>query len=96
MKQMLCKLSFNLYIKWRVIRRYVSSVLYYETEVYILTDIIRRLELLELWCYRCMLRISWITLQMISENKEVFATVIYTRKLYYFEHIVRSNKYEMV
>ena len=61
-----------------------------------------RLEAFEMWCYRRMLRISWVDR---VRNTEVFARLqkqpeamftIKKRKLEYFGHVMKGGKYRLL
>lgn len=103
MKTILCNLSLSLCIRMRVLRCYVYSTLYYGLEAWTLTDnTSKRLEAFELWCYRRMLRISYThhvtnetVLRRMNKDKEILITVK-KRKMAYFGHIMRGNKYEFL
>ncbi|KYN02133.1 hypothetical protein ALC62_07054 [Cyphomyrmex costatus] len=61
-----------------------------------------RLEAFEMWCYRRILRISWIdhvtnesVLRRMHASRKLLATVK-RRKLEYFGHMLRGPKYELL
>lgn len=103
MRTVLCNMKLNLILRTRLLKCYVFSVLMYGVEAWTLTDAAcKRLEAFELWCYRRMLRISWThhvtnetVLQRMNKDKEIMRTVK-ERKLAYFGHIMRNEKYEIL
>uniref|UniRef100_A0A8D8LLB2 Endonuclease-reverse transcriptase n=1 Tax=Cacopsylla melanoneura TaxID=428564 RepID=A0A8D8LLB2_9HEMI len=63
---------------------------------------ILKLEAFEMWCYRRILNISWVekisnleVLRRMNKNLEVVKT-IKSRKLKYFGHMMRGEKYEIL
>uniref|UniRef100_A0A8D8VC16 Craniofacial development protein 2 n=1 Tax=Cacopsylla melanoneura TaxID=428564 RepID=A0A8D8VC16_9HEMI len=103
MRPVLCNMHLNLNTRIRVLKCYVFSVLLYGVEVWTLTkETLNRLESFEMWCYRRMLRISWIyhvtnetVLERMTKTTEIITTVK-RRKLAYFGHIIRNNKYKIL
>lgn len=104
MRNVLCNMNITLHLRTRFLKcYYVFSVLMYGVETWILTDATcKRLEAFEMWCYRRMLRISWTyrvtneaVLQRMQKEKEIMKTVK-QRKLSYFGHIMRNNKYNLL
>ena len=103
LKKVLCNLSLNINIRIRILRCYIFSVLLYGVESWSLTEATtKRLEAFEMWCYRRMLRVSYthhtsnITiLERLRKDKEIVTTVK-NRKLAYFGHIMRNDKYRFL
>jgi len=93
----------SLKLRLRFVKCYVWSILLYGAEIWTLkTKHLNRLEAFEMWCYRRMLKISWVNhisnsevLDRIQTNRELLAT-IKRRKTAYFGHIMRGNKYELL
>ena len=79
------------------------SVLLYRVEAWTLNDSnIKRLEAFEMWCYRRILKISWVdrvrnaeVLERLSRSTEIVCTVK-SRKLQYFGHVMRGEKYRLL
>lgn len=103
-KRILCGHDVSLNLKIRILRCYVFSVLLYGAEAWTLTDaMLKKLEAFELWCYRRILRISWIdritndtVLIRMNKEREIVRT-IKTRKLSYFAHVMRNpEKYSLL
>lgn len=103
MRKVLCNLNIGLHLRVRALRCYVFSILTYGVEAWTLTEAAcKRLEAFEMWCYRRMLRISWIyhvtneaVLQRVRKQKEVLNS-IKERKLSYFGHVMRNQKYGLL
>ncbi|KAL1446457.1 hypothetical protein WDU94_005636 [Cyamophila willieti] len=103
MRSVLCNMHLNINTRIRILKCYVFSVLLYGVEVWTLTkETLNRLESFEMWCYRRMLRISWIyhvtnetVLERMRKTTEIITTVK-RRKLAYFGHIIRNNKYKIL
>lgn len=103
MRNILCNLSLNVRTRIRILRCYVLSTLLYGAEAWTLTDAsCKRVEAFEMWCYRRMLRISWVH-RMSNEtvlhriNKELeFLVNVKRRKLEYFGHIMQNEKYRLL
>lgn len=92
MRNVLCNLSLNIHTRIRT--------LLYGAEARTLTDAsCKRIDVFEMWCYRRMLRISWIhhvsndtVLQRINGQLQY----VKRRKLEYFGHIMRNEKYHLL
>lgn len=103
MRTVLCNMKLNIQLRTRVLKCYVFPILMYGIEAWTLTeDACKRLEAFEMWCYRRMLRVSWMhrvsnvtVLQRMNKEKEVMKTVK-ERKLSYFGHIMRNDKYNIL
>lgn len=90
----------SLQLKWRLIRCVVLSVLFCRVEAWTtIESTIKRLEAFEMWAYSCILRISWtnnITSVEVKHRIKIKKEVVFTvknRKLEYFVHIMRHDKY---
>lgn len=102
-QKVLCSLSLGINIRIRILRCYVFSVLLYGVESWSLTEAAtRRVEAFEMWCYRRMLRVSYIyhttnvtILERLGKDKEIVDT-IKNRKMDYFGHIMRGDKYRLL
>ena len=87
----------NVKTKKRLLNTYIFSLLTYGCEAWtIVREAARRINAFEIWCYRRLLKISWINR---TTNKEVFDRVkerpillkkIAKRKSSFFGHIVGS------
>uniref|UniRef100_A0A8D8LPD3 Craniofacial development protein 2 n=1 Tax=Cacopsylla melanoneura TaxID=428564 RepID=A0A8D8LPD3_9HEMI len=103
MNSLLTSLNLPLQLRLRIVKCYVFSVLYYGMESWILKqDVMKNLEAFEMWVYRRMLRISWkdritnkTVLQRMGKECEVLVT-IKKRKLEFFGHVMRNDKYNLV
>lgn len=90
--------SLPLRTKARLLRCYVFTVLLYGVESWTLTEAsMRKLEAFEMWCYRRILRISWVdritneeVLRRMDKEREVLNN-IKKRKLEYLGHIMRNE-----
>ncbi|KAI5743314.1 hypothetical protein M8J77_016763 [Diaphorina citri] len=103
MRTILCNMRLKLTTRIRVLKCYVFSVLLYGVEIWTLTEEMSRcLEAFEFWCYRRMLRISWIyhvsnetVLERMQKQPEIRNTVK-QRKTSYLGHILRNPKNELL
>ncbi|KAJ2952534.1 hypothetical protein O0L34_g6852 [Tuta absoluta] len=103
MSDLLCNRSLQVSTRVRLARCYVFSILLYGSEAWTLTEAMaKRIQAFEMWVYRRMLRISWtdkvrndIVLQRMNKKLEVLNT-IKRRKLEYFGHIMRNEKYKLL
>ena len=103
MRNILCNLSLNIHTRIRILKCYVLSTLLYGAEAWTLTDAsCRRIDAFEMWCYRRILRIPWIhhvsndtVLQRIGRQLE-FLQNVKRRKLEYFGHVMRNEKYHLL
>jgi Reverse transcriptase (RNA-dependent DNA polymerase) len=103
MRKILCNMNLNIQIRTRVLRCYVFSVLLYGAEAWTLTEAsIKRLQAFEMWCYRRMMRVSYIhhvtnqtILDRIQKECEIIRT-IKVRKASYFGHVMRNEKYTIL
>lgn len=103
LRKILCNMHLSIDIRMRVLRCYVFSTLLYGVEAWTLTEATsKRLEAFEMWCYRRMLRISYIyhvtnntVMQRMNKDLEIMRTVK-TRKLSYLGHVMRNEKYHLI
>lgn len=85
----------------RLIRTYVWSTLTYGAETWTVSSAMNdRLSSFEMWCYRRMMRISWIerktneeVLRMVSAEREL-VQIIRKRQLQFLGHVVRRKQLE--
>ena len=94
----LMKSNVNMKTKKRLLNTYIFSLLTYGCEAWTIgREAARRINAFEIWCYRRILKISWINR---TTNKEVFDRIkekptllkkIAKRKSSFFGHIVRSS-----
>lgn len=102
-KPVLCNRNLSMNIRKRVLRCYVWSVLLYGCETWTLkVTMINKLEAFELWCYRRILKISWIShtsnedvLKMMGTER-LLLDIVKRRKTEYFGHIIRGPKYHLL
>ena len=93
----------SLKLNIRMVRCYILSVLLYGVEAWTMIEaLMRRLESLEMWIHRRILRISGIkhttndeVLRRMDKTKEVTFTVK-RRKMEYLGYIMRKNKYRLL
>lgn len=104
MRSVLSNNSLSLQLRRRIVSCYVYSVLLYGVESWTLTEATcKRVEAFEMWVYRRILKISWVdhitndeVLRRIGlQSTEVLKT-IKKRKLSYFGHIMRGEKYALL
>ena len=103
MRNVLCCRSLKLSVRLKVLRCYVWSTLFYGCETWTLkVSMMNRLEAFEMWCYRRILRISWVdrvtndeVLRRLHREREVLQ-IVKRRKLEYFGHFLRGPKYELL
>ena len=92
-----------LHLKIRVVQCYVIPVLLYGAETWSIKAVsIRRLEAIEMWFLRRLLKVPWIekvsndeVLRRAGVDRELMGT-IKRRKISYLGHIVRGKKYEFL
>lgn len=85
--------------KIRLLRCYVFTVLLYGAEAWTLTEAsMKKLEAFEMWCYRRILKISWVdritnneVLRRMNKTCEILNEVK-RRKLEYLGHIMRNEQ----
>lgn len=103
MNKVLCSRDLKLSLRIRLLRCYVFSVLLYGVEAWTVNKSdLKRLEAFEMWCYRRILRTSWVEkipnstiLERLSKTTEI-VNCIKKRKLEYFGHIMRGSKYRLL
>ena len=87
----------------KLVKAIIRPVITYGAEVWTLKkDDERRLEAAEMWCYRRLLRISWMEkrtnkgiLHELQTRRELLAQII-KRKMAFFGHACRNNKCNLV
>ena len=87
--------------KCRVLECYVMSTLMYGRECWTITsEMEKKLEAMEMWCYRRMLRLSWTkkvtneeVLKRIREGRTLMKR-IRKRQLEFLGHVMRKEKLE--
>ena len=92
----------SLPLKLRLLKCYVFPVLLYGAEAWTMTEqLMKKLSAFEMWLYRRILRISWTdhitneeVLRRVGKQQEIAFTVK-RRKLEYFGHLMRHNKYRL-
>ncbi|CAH2217516.1 jg340 [Pararge aegeria aegeria] len=93
-------------LKWLIELQYnlvFWPVVLYGSESWTLkADTQKRLEALEMWCYRRMLRISWTqkvsnvrVLQRVARSRELLL-IIKKRKVEYLGHVLRHERYQLL
>lgn len=103
MKNAFCSRDISLNTKMRLLRCYVFSTLLYGMEAWTLKKKdMNRLEAFEMWAYRRILRISWVSritnqevLRRMGKEKELIKT-IKRRKLQYLGHVIRGVNYNIL
>lgn len=95
--------SFPLDLRIRVVKCYVWPVLLYGSETWSMkTKSMNRLEAVEMWTLRRMLRIPWtdrVTNAEVLERAEVdreLLNIVKKRKAEYLGHFLRGEKYELL
>lgn len=91
--------SIPLKTKIRLLRCYVFTVLLYGVESWTLTEAsTKKLEAFEMWCYRRILKISWVdritndaVLRRMGKEREIVNNVK-KRKLEYLGHVMRNEQ----
>ena len=103
MKKLFTSKDISLQLKLRLVRCYVFSVLFYGVEAWTTTEAtLKKLESFEMWIYRRILKIPWTdhitnveVMRRLEKEKEVIFT-LKKRKLEYFGHILRHDKYRLL
>ena len=98
MEKILCCRSINFELRCRIWKCYIWSTLLYGVETWTLCkETERKLEAFEMWCFRRMLRISWVmkinnkeVLNRAKKERELISTV-QRRKLVYVGHMMREG-----
>ena len=104
MKDVLVSRQLSLSLRRRLVRCYVMSTLLYAAETWTMnSDLCRRINALEMWIYRRMLKISYEdhisnerVLERVGEKTCYLLSTIKERKMRYFGHIVRANGLQRV
>lgn len=103
MRPFLCNRDINLNLRTRMLKCYIFSILLYGVEAWTMkADNIKKIEAFEMWCYRRMLRISWVdkitnqeVLHRMNKDTEITKT-IKKRKLEYLGHVLRGDRYKIL
>ncbi|CAG9837259.1 unnamed protein product [Diabrotica balteata] len=103
MSKVLWKRDLKLALRIHLLRCYVFSVLLYDVESWTVNKIdLNRLDTFEKWCYRRILKVSWVEkirnstiLERLSKTIEIIKS-IKQRKLEYFGHVMRGPKYRLL
>ena len=98
MRDVLTSQSISLEVRKRLVRCYVLSTFLYASESWTLSkDIENKIEALEMWIYRRMLRVSYMDritngeiLRRVGEKRLLLRTVK-QRQLQYFGHLIRAG-----
>jgi len=102
-KKVVTNTEFDLGLRIRFVKCYVWMVLLYSMEGWTLKEsIMNKLEALEMWVYRRVLRIPWTArrpndevLRIINKNREMLDT-IKRRKTAYLGHVIRNERYQFL
>ena len=100
-KAILADKKLDIALRLRLLKCYVWSTLLYGCESWTLnTSCKQKLEAMEIWCYRRMLRISWVkkisnerVLEMVNMIRDLLIT-IRQRQLRFVGHVARKNGIE--
>lgn len=103
MKNVLILNDINLFLKIRLLRRYILSVLLYGCEFRALdTTLEGRIKSFEMYVYRCILKIPWVMkvldfemLHWINKKVELLHT-IKELKLEYLSNMMKGLKYKLL
>ena len=101
LRKILVSLAIIIRTRIRVLKAYVWSVLLFGCEAWTISKEMRkRLEAVEMWFYRRMLRVPWTArrtnhevLQMAGVNREIM-TLVRRRQLGFLGHTLRGNGLE--
>ena len=101
MKNLLTNSRLSLQTRVRAIKTYVWSTLLYGCEAWTVSKAMeQRLEAVEMWCWRRMLRISWTErrsntniLESIGSRRELLA-LVRKRQMSFFGHVMRAEGLE--
>lgn len=103
MRNLLCDDNLNLKLRQRLVKCYIWSILLYGMEGWTLkVASLNRLEALEMWLHRRVLRIPWTDLLTNTEvlrraNSERQLIInIKCRKIAYLGHVLRGEKYHLL
>lgn len=103
MRKVLCNRNLGIKLRVRMLHCYIWPVVLYGSEAWTLkVNTQKRLEAFEMWCYRRMLRISWMqkisnekVLQRVGETRALLQT-IKRKKVAYLGHVLRNDKYQLL
>ena len=103
MRKFFIRSDISLSLRVRMLRCYIFSVFLYGCESWTLDPVLEeRMNALELYFYRRMLRISWVqkvtneeVLARMGKQRELLLT-FKERKTRYFGHVMRGDKYELL
>ena len=101
MKNLLTNSRLSVQTRVRAIKTYVWSTLLYGCKAWIVSgEMERRLEAMEMWCWRRMLRVGWVErrsnvsiLESIQERRELLA-VVRKRQMTFLGHVMRADGLE--
>ena len=101
MKKMLTNGRISIETRKRAVKTYVWSTLLYGCEAWTVSkEMERRLEAMEMWCWRRMMRVSWTerrsnvnVLETIGGGRELLATVR-KRQMAFLGHVIRADGLE--
>ena len=100
-KSILTNSKVSIETRKRFLKCYIWSVLLYGSESWTISaEMKRKMEAMEMWCYRRMLKISWTEFvsneKVLGQDKEEqqILVSITQRQLKFFGHIVRENNLE--
>lgn len=103
MKSFLHDKSSNIELRKRILRCYVIPVVLYGMEAWKLTETLpKRINAIEMWTYRRMLRISWtdrIRNEEVHRRMNAQVELLFTiqkRKFEYFGHIMGGARYDLM
>ncbi|KAI5753273.1 hypothetical protein M8J77_025408 [Diaphorina citri] len=90
-------------LRTRMLRCYVFSTLLYGMEAWTMKKVdVNKINAFEMWCYRRILNIPWVdkvtnkeVLRRMDKERELM-NIIKTRKLQYFGHVMRGEKYQLL
>jgi hypothetical protein len=90
-------------LRTRMLKCYVFSTLLYGMEAWTLKKAdVQKIQAFEMWCFRRILNISWVdkvtnaeVLRRIGKEPEMMK-IIKSRKLQYFGHLLRGEKYQLL
>lgn len=93
----------SLELRIRMLKCYIFSILLYGMEAWTLKEKdMQKIQSFEMWCYRRILSISWVdkvsnqeVLRRMGKDLEI-RIIIKARKLQYFGHVMRGEKYELL
>ena len=103
MKKLFINRNLSLELRLRLVECFVFPIVLYGMEGWTLTQSLENnIEAFEMWIYRQMLRISWrdhVTNLEVLQRANTSAhllTSIKERKLLYFAHVMRNEKYRLL